>query len=157
MSDIKEVYGELLSMAGFCFKNGRLFDEDKQAFLLYKKKYIVEDESYIMRDNSIVMDLLKNKKLSQYMFQVYIDKETNEGNLYLSTFAVVNEKRVKDKTIPVKKKLLMLVGNGNEVSTHYYYNECLTYIEAIFLASGMHPLQIPDLSEYDSIEEVIKK
>ena len=152
MPDIKDVYGELLSTTGFCFKGGRLFDEDQQAFLLYKKKYIVEDEKYIMRDNSIVMDLLKNKKLAEYLFRVYIDKETAEGNLYLSTFTIVAEKKVKDRSVPVRKKLLMLVGDGAEVSTRYYYNESIAYIEAIFLASGMYPIQLPNLEQYDCLE-----
>lgn len=152
-----EIYNLLLSTIGLSFKNGRLFDDDKGALLLFKNKYIAESESNIIRADSMVFDLLNNRALTQYLFQVYIEKETEEGDLYLVNYGIVFENDNKDRTIPTRRKVLMVVGNGAQVETRFYYNESLAYIEAIFLISGTMPLMLPDLSQFDSSEVVIKK
>lgn len=154
---MKSIYNTLLSTIGLSFKDGRLFDEDNMALLLFKNKYIAENEANIMRNNSILFDPKTNRALSQYLFQVYIEKETQEGNVYLTSYAIVPEKVTKDRSEMVRRKLQMILGNGAHVETKYYYNESLAYIEAIFLASGMVPVMIPDLIQYDNIEDVIKK
>lgn len=154
---MEKIYNLLLSTIGLSFKNGRLFDEDKGALLLFKNKYIAESESNIMRGDSMVFDLLGNRALTQYLFQVYVEKETEDGNIYLVNYGIVPEIVTKDRTIPIRRKLLMVIGDGDHVETHFYYNESLAYIEAIFLASGMMSLLIPDLSEFDSSEVISKK
>lgn len=152
-----EIYNLLLSTIGLSFKNGRLFDDDKGALLLFKNKYIAESESNIIRADSMVFDLLNNRALTQYLFQVYIEKETEEGDLYLVNYGIVFESNNKDRTIPTRRKVLMVVGNGEQIETRFYYNESLAYIEAIFLISGTMPLMLPDLSQFDNSEVIIKK
>lgn len=152
---MEEIYNLLLSTIGLSFENGRLYDDDKMVLLLYKQKYIVENESDIMRKNAIVFDPLNNKMLAQYLFNVYIEKEQAEQELYLLSFQIVPEKIIKvskaEKPPMVRRKLLMIVGDGHQIETRYYYNEALAYIEAIFMASGA-PIY-PELYEYDMTEE----
>ena len=157
MNSIKGIYNTLLSTIGLSFRNGRLFDEDKDALLLFKNKYIVENESNINRNDSVLFDLVNNRALAQYLFQVYVEKETEDGNLYLVNYSIVPEIQTKDRSVISRRKILMVIGNGNHVETRFYYNECLAYIEAIFVASGMMLMQIPDLSEFDNREVVSKK
>lgn len=152
-----EIYNLLLSTIGLSFKNGRLFDDDKGALLLFKNKYIAESEFNIIRADSMVFDLLNNRALTQYLFQVYIEKETEEGDLYLVNYGIVFENNNKDRTIPTRRKVLMVVGNGEQIETRFYYNESLAYIEAIFLISGTMSLMLPDLSQFDSSEVINKK
>lgn len=154
---MEEIYELLLSTIGLSFKNGRLYDDDKGAYLLFKGgKHIVKPDYQILRDKSVVVfDPLMNKALMAYLFQVYIDKETEDGNLYLTSFQVVFENNQKDRTDLTRRKLLMIVGNGIQVETRYYYIESLAYMEAVFIATGMNLHQIPDLEKFDDKELLI--
>lgn len=147
-----EIYNLLLSTIGLSFKEGRLFDDDKMSLVLLKQKYIAENESDIMRNNSILFDPINNRKLAQYLFNIYIDKEQEDGEMYIVSYQVVPEMITKDRDLMVRKKLLMIFGDARQVETNYYYNDSLTFIEAIFTASGA-PI-IPDLSPYDNSEKM---
>lgn len=155
---MEEIYNLLLSTIGLSFKDGKLYDEDTGMFLLYKKKYIVEQPELVMRsNNAVVFDPIMNKGLMQYLFNVYIDKETADGNIYLATYQVIFETPSQDRSIISRRKLLMIGGNGSQASTRYYYLETLVYIEAVFVLTGMNFLQLPDLEPFDNKDLLVVK
>lgn len=148
---MNEIYALLLSTIGLSIKDGKLFDDDKMVLLLYKDKYIVVEDLPLLRNNSIIFDLLGNRGLSQYLFNVYITKEQEEQSLYLISYQIVYESN--DKTKINRRKLLIIL-DGSTVETQYYYNESLVYIEAIFKLSGA--FACPDLTQYDNKEVLLK-
>lgn len=149
---MKELYSLLMSTIGLSEREGRVYDDDNEAMLLYKHKYIAMDESYILRNNMMLFDPANNKNLANYLLTVYADKEAEDSGMYVQSFYTMSEIRNPGKDVPSRFKCSVLFADTNienNIDTKYYYLEGLAYIDAIFCMAG-NPI---DLSQYDIDEK----
>ena len=103
--------------------------------------------------NDIVFDPSTNYNLIVVLFGYYIDKEQANGNDigYIADFKEEENKRAFiPKGERFKQRLVIRTKKG-DITTDYFYNLYLAYIQAIFIISGDDNL---DLSNFDILPEV---
>ena len=156
-NDLNEMYYNLFLEIGLSVNNEQyIYDQDTGIVLKFKEKRIKMSFTNIVYggNNDIVFDPSTNYDLMVKLFGYYIEKETSNDNDigYIAHFT--EEEPTKKVFVSegerFKQRLVIKTKNG-DISTNYYYNLYLSYIEAIFIISGNTEY---DLSNFDILPEV---
>lgn len=155
-SNINEMYYSLFAEIGLSVNHDNyIYDQDSGIVLKYKDQYIkmnFNGDTYPGK-NDIVFDPSTNYNLIVVLFGYYIDKEQANGNdiEYIADFKEEENKRAFiPKGERFKQRLVVRTKKG-DITTDYFYNLYLAYIQAIFIISGDDNL---DLSNFDILPEV---
>lgn len=123
-----------------------LYDQDTMNPIMFKDKYIkaaIDPSPIYAGRNDILFDPANNYTLMNRLFGLYLDKaqNTDDGDIlggYIAHYVDDNEERDK-QCVGVKTH-----GRG-VISSEYYYNVYLAYIDCIFRIAGY----IPVLTQFD--------
>jgi len=146
--DIFELNYELLNEMELEVRNdGTVFDSERNVILALNdniiKASIRPDHINYAGQNEISMDILTNIRLVTMIFGLQLQKKMAEGMPFMSYYQEETEREdIKYTNLTVKQT------NINSISSKYYHNKCLKFIEMIFLLNE----QLVDLSNFDVLE-----
>lgn len=101
---------------------------------------------------TVQFDILNDIVLVQHILGFYLQVCQNKGMPFISYFP-----EEQTKTFKVKRNLeidikytaeTIKLSASNSITSHYYHNKCLKYIDLIFMLEG----DIVDLSNFDQID-----
>lgn len=147
---------DILNMVGLDIKQGKIYDIDKMAYLIYNDGFLfIDDQSQLIHRKDNIFDPIGNVKLIKYIFEVFLNKEREDNGVYVLTLASAPyPDRVPNK--PTKYRLETVTTRGAEYFSDYYFLESLQYIQSIYVMSGA-PIPIDlHLLDYtrDQMEEM---
>lgn len=93
----------------------------------------------LVHKGEIKFDPLNNFKQSQILFSVFLQLQEEDGELYT--------KMIYDERNPEEKTRIVVKTDTNIITSNYYYNISLGYIELILTLSG---IMVENLFELDS-------
>ena len=147
-SDIYDMNYDLFMEMGLALDNDHhLYDQDTMNPIMFKEKYIkasIDPSPIYAGRNEILFDPAANYTMMNRLFGLYLDKSQNseDGDLlcgYIAHF--VDDNPEKDKQcVGVKTQ-----GRGI-ISSDFYYNVYLAYIDCIFRIAGYTPV----LTQFDT-------
>lgn len=152
MERYDQLLRDILNVIGLSIENGRLYDTDKCQYLIFNGNYIIVQDSIIHHRRDVVLDILTNNKLTEYLMNVMIQKETEDNGLYLQVLSTDEEQY--PKIPPFSKRRLVAKTNKGEYYTEYYYNYCLCCIDLIF---NIAQFPVINLHTFDYSDEYIKE
>lgn len=159
----KIIIDKLLNVSGLSIMNNYIYDDDNSDFLIYNEGMLKTSRDGIFHTNDKVFDPLHDIKLMEYLFTVYITKETIDNGLYVQSTGIENvfpyTKSVQGVT-PIKYSLHIYTGDGM-ITTNPYFNIALSYAEGIFRIAQIYMLD-PNIKNYLSgadytLEEMIAR
>ena len=113
--------------------DGTIFDNNQNKVLSFNgmiiKASIRPDQIHYAGQGEIEFDILNNVRLVTTLLGLSIQRHINEGMPFLSYFP---EERTEDDDSKVSN-LTVKFDNTREISTQFYHNKCLKFIEMIFL------------------------
>lgn len=147
-NNIYELYYDLFNEIGLNIgPNQYLYDQDTQTQIKFKDKYIkasIDGSPIYAGRNDIVFDPAKNYSLISRLFEYYLEKAQNsdDGDIIQGYVAhYIDDNPEKDK----QRVVVKTIGRG-EISSNYYYNIYLAYMDCIFKIAGY---RLIDLSNFD--------
>lgn len=154
-NSIPELYFDLFNEMGFGVnaQSGYLYDQDTGNYLTYENSYIkvsMNGQQIYAGRNEIVFEPEKNYKLIDRLFGYFLDKCKNDedGDILQGLVAYYTE----DDQDRKQKLSVKTLGRG-EISSRFYWNVYLAFIEVIFAINGY----AVDLSNFDIEPEFDKK
>lgn len=145
-NDIYEMFYYLFSEIGLSINSDQyLYDQDTMNVLKYKDKYIkatVQPVEIYAGRNDIIFDPARNLNLMVTLFGYFVNKETNnpDGDTIKFISQYLDDNEMRDK-----QRLVIKTANG-DISSKFYQNIYLAYIECIFLLTGNFSV---DLTNFD--------
>lgn len=144
--DVYEMYYHLFTEIGLSVNaNQYLYDQDTMTVLQYKEKYIkatVYPVEIYAGKTDVVFDPARNYNLMITLFGYFINKESNNpdgDNIgYISQY--IDDNQTRDK-----QRLVVKTSRG-DITSNFYTNLYLAYIECIFILSGNFSV---DLANFD--------
>lgn len=153
MNDNEEllVYNVIQEIGLDLDENNNVVDQDFRNIVYFsgkKLKYNYHGQIAIINNNTeIYMNLLHNPLLMQHLFYYYLEKEYVFEGKYFTLFYDVNSSDPNYSAIEIKN-------NEYTLTSKFYYNRCLRYIDLIFQISGEYNV---DLTQYDySIQQEVR-
>lgn len=132
------IIDKLLNVLGLSIVNNYLYDDDNGNFLLYKDDGMLKYSNRgIFHKNDTVFDPLFSVDMANYMFIVYIKKESEDNGLYVQSTGCNNKIIQLTDEIKAIKTSVHIDSNEGSFDTSYYNNVSLCYIEAIFKLAGI--------------------
>lgn len=147
--DIYELTYELLTTMEYEIRpDGVIYEPERNAILSLNgniiKATIRPDDIHYAGQNEIEFDIMRNIRLITMLFGQCLQKKQKEGMPFVSYYQEEKEiDSIKYTNLVVKQT------TTDFVSTKYYHNKCLKFIEIIFLLDE----QPVDLSNFDILEE----
>lgn len=136
--NMMDMYYDLFSEIGLGINSQQyLYDQDTQIVLMFKDKYIkasVTGEPLYAGRNDIVFEPAKNYTLMTRLFEYYLDKcqNSDDGDMLQGYIAhYIDDDETKEK----QRVVVKTVGRG-EISSNYYFNIYLAYIDCLFRIAG---------------------
>lgn len=152
---IKRVELEILSVLGFEYVNGKVFDQDSMDYVIYNDGYILDpDNSYIIHSNDTIFDIIGNYKLTETLFKIFLAKENEDNGLYVFSSSIIDEEKYNVDRYLRRAVRLECTSPIIAFESKKYFNLNLAYIELMYMISG-YPLDL-NLSELDYTEESMK-
>lgn len=141
---------DLLNILGLQTKDNRIYDTDTFTFLVYNGGflYIPSSAGAIQHKKDTEFNPVKNIKLSKYLFNMLLTKESEDNSLYVNSFGSAPQ----SSNMPTKYRLEVSTNNGH-FQSDYYFLESLQYIQMMFMITGT-PLPL-DLKQFDFTREQI--
>jgi hypothetical protein len=150
-----ELYYDLFTEIGLAIGPDQyLYDQDTRQPLVFKEKYIkasITGEPVYPGRNDIVFDPAGNYALISTLFGYYLDKaiRSEDGDMvggYIAHY-------IDDDDEKMKQRVVVRSSTRGDISSAYYYNIYLAYIDCIFKVAGDNV----DLSNFDSYIEPEEK
>ena len=145
--NIFDMYYELFNEIGLGINNQQyLYDQDTQTVIMFKEKYIkasIDGQPIYAGRNDIVFEPAKNYTLMTRLFEYYLDKcqNSDDGDILCGYIAhYIDDDETKEK----QRVVVKTVGRG-EISSEFYYNIYLAYIDCLFKIAGYNAV----LSNFD--------
>ena len=147
--DIHEVFYDLFMEIGLAVdQNQYIYDQDTMQHIIFKDKYLKVSmcgEPVYPGRNDIAFEPQGNYSLMSTLFGYYLDKaqKSEDGDIiggYIAHYIDDNE----DKT---KQRVVVRSATRGDISSNYYYNIHLAFIDCIFRIAGYSV----DLSNIDPI------
>ena len=136
--NIYDMYYDLFSEIGLGINTQQyLYDQDTQVTITFKEKYIkasINGQPIYAGRNDIVFEPAKNYTLMARLFEYYLDKcqQSDDGDLLEGYIAhYIDDDETKEK----QRVVVKTVGRG-EISSNYYFNIYLAYIDCLFKIAG---------------------
>lgn len=136
--NIYDMYYDLFSEIGLGINAQQyLYDQDTQVTITFKEKYIkasINGQPIYAGRNDIVFEPAKNYTLMARLFEYYLDKcqQSDDGDLLEGYIAhYIDDDETKEK----QRVVVKTVGRG-EISSNYYFNIYLAYIDCLFKIAG---------------------
>lgn len=140
--NIWDMYYDLFSEIGLGINNQQyLYDQDTQVTITFKEKYIkasINGQPVYAGRNDIVFEPAKNYTLMARLFEYYLDKcqQSDDGDQLQGYIAhYIDDDEAKEKQRVVVKTM----GRG-EISSNYYFNIYLAYIDCLFKIAGYNAI-----------------
>lgn len=132
MPDNETLINSLLNILGLQIKDNKIYDQDSFTFLVYNGGYLYPygASGLIQHKKDIEFNPLDNVKLSKYLFNVLLTKESEDNDLYVNTYGSSS-----NGATPPKYRLELSTSGGHFYSS-YYYKESLQYVEMMFQITG---------------------
>ena len=144
---ISEMYYDLFMEIGLGIdKNQYLYDQDTMSPIVFGEKYIkasINNEPLYPGRNDIVFAPAENYALISTLFGYYLDKAQNseDGDLIGGLIAYF----IDDNEDCTKQRVVVKSNSRGDISSAYYYNIYLAYIDCIFKIAEINA----DLSNFD--------
>lgn len=145
--NIFDMYYELFNEIGLGINTQQyLYDQDTQTVIMFKEKYIkasIDGQPIYAGRNDIVFEPAKNYTLMTRLFEYYLDKcqNSDDGDILCGYIAhYIDDDETKEK----QRVVVKTVGRG-EISSEFYYNIYLAYIDCLFKIAGYNAV----LSNFD--------
>lgn len=136
--NIYDMYYDLFSEIGLGINSQQyLYDQDTQVTIMFKEKYIkasTNGQPIYAGRNDVVFEPAKNYTLMARLFEYYLDKcqQSDDGDLLEGYIAhYIDDDETKEK----QRVVVKTVGRG-EISSNYYFNIYLAYIDCLFKIAG---------------------
>lgn len=136
--NIYDMYYDLFSEIGLGINAQQyLYDQDTQVTITFKEKYIkasINGQPIYAGRNDVVFEPAKNYTLMARLFEYYLDKcqQSDDGDLLEGYIAhYIDDDETKEK----QRVVVKTVGRG-EISSNYYFNIYLAYIDCLFKIAG---------------------
>lgn len=145
--NMTDMFYDLFSEIGLGINSQQyLYDQDTQIVLMFRDKYIkasITGQPLYAGRNDIVFEPQKNYTLMTRLFEYYLDKcqNSDDGDMlqgYIAHYIDDNETKEKQRVV------VKTMGRG-EISSNYYYNIYLAYIDCLFKIAGYNV----DLNNFD--------
>lgn len=154
--DVYELNYNIMSSIGIeIYPDGSLYDPDRDTTISYDGKIMKAtinplDIKYAGQGECIFEPLTNVRQMTTLMGYV-IDKKVEMEEI---TFQAWYPEEMEDPITGWKfSNITIKTEEGDRISTHYYYNKCLKFIEAIFILGE----QEVNLLNFDPIEDRIIK
>lgn len=159
MQHYNQLLSDVLNVLGLTILNGKVYDTDKCQYLIFNGSYIIVPQSLIHHRKDVMLDILVNNKLVEYLMNVMIQKETEDNGLYMQ---VLSTEELPNPRVAFNKRRLIAKTNKGEFATAYYYNYCLCCIDLIFKiaqypAINLHTFDYTDEYIEDKVKEQMGK
>ncbi len=149
-SNLGELYYDLFMEIGLSIKDQYLYDQDTQAPIMFKDKYIkasIDNTVIYAGRNDIIFDPQHNYSLMEKLFCYYLDKcqHSDDGDIlggYIAHY-------IDDDINKEKQRVTVKTMQRGLIESEFYYNIYLAYIDCIFKIGGYNP----DLTAFDIIPE----
>ena len=152
----KRIELEVLSILGFRYVTGKLFDEETSDYVLYNGGYILDpDNSCIVHSNDTIFDLIGNYKLTEALFKIFLRKENEDNGLYVFSSSIIDEEKYNVDRYLRRSVRLECTCPIISFESKKYFNLNLAYIELMYMISG-YPLDL-NLADIDYTEESMKE
>ena len=145
--NIYDMYYDLFSEIGLGINAQQyLYDQDTQVTIMFKEKYIkasINGQPIYAGRNDVVFEPAKNYTLMARLFEYYLDKcqQSDDGDMLEGYIAhYIDDDETKEK----QRVVVKTVGRG-EISSSYYFNIYLAYIDCLFKIAGYNA----NLSNFD--------
>lgn len=109
----------------------------------------------------VTFDVLDNIKLVMFLFGFYLDRKQEEGMPFLAYFSeeridLYKAKSRKLDNLEIKKTgLTVKLNSAESVTSEYYHNRCLKFIDMIFrLDEDLVDLSNFDIIDFEAEEEI---
>lgn len=131
-----------------------LYDQETDLPIKFREKYIkasIDGSPVYAGINDIAFEPAHNYALMSTLFGFYLDKCQNSEDGDILGGYIANY--IDDDETKEKQRVAVKTMNRGEISSKYYYNIYLAYIDCIFAIAGYNV----DLSQFDIKPEIIKK
>lgn len=153
---MNELILNLFSILGLEPKDGKVYDTDRNAFLIFHGGNLIISNTIIKHKRDVEFDPLSNTKLAEYLLTVLFAKEGQDNGLFVLTYGL------EDIILPYDKikvfRCSVSTNNGNLLSDRYY-NPSLAYIDIMYMLTGMPKpnLHMWDYTKQHVLERMAKK
>lgn len=142
--NIDNLYFDVFNILGLELRDNKIFDTDRNSFLLYKSGFLIYGPTNIIHKKDTVFDIIHNYKLTEYLLQVLLSKEYEENGLYVQSYGLEST-----QTLP-KIYTMYAVTNKGTFESSKYYNSNLAIIDFMYFIAGLDSSLI---HEYDYTKE----
>jgi hypothetical protein len=146
-NDVYEMFYHLFTEIGLGINNNSyLYDQDTFTEIKFKEKYIkatTQPITIYAGRNDIIFDPANNYQLMVSLLGYYIDKRAVSEDEETIEFVA---QYIEETPGREKQRVTVKTNNKGDISSNFYYNIYLGYIEIIFLLGGNF---VPDLSNFD--------
>lgn len=145
--NIFDMYYDLFSEIGLGINAQQyLYDQDTQTTIMFKEKYIkasIDGQPVYAGRNDIVFEPAKNYTLMTRLFEYYLDKcqNSDDGDILQGYIAHY----IDDDVTKEKQRVVVKTMGRGEISSDYYFNIYLAYIDCLFKIAGYNA----NLSNFD--------
>ena len=117
--------------------SNRIMDQDTRALLSYREKNLKfsSQNSVTLTNNDIIFDPASNKAIMGSLFDHFLTKIEDEEGTYAS---IHYEKKNEDDN----STALVAIVDGEEITTDYYNNDSLKYVEMMRCLNGSDDLNL---------------
>ena len=144
IGNVDNLYFDVFNILGLELRDNKVFDIDKNSFLLYKGGFLIYGPTAIIHKRDTIFDCLHNYKLTEYLLQVLLSKEQEENGFYVQSYGIEST-----TSLPKIYTMYAITSKGAYESLHYY-NSNLAIIDFMYSIVG---LNTQSLHEYDYTKE----